>query len=41
MRWKFINDVAGEKGDTVMEAINFYSNLNFLKQKKFLQQLNH
>jgi len=27
VRWKFINDVAGEKSDTVMEAINFYSNL--------------
>ena len=27
MRWKFINDVAGKKSDTVMEAINFYSNL--------------
>lgn len=27
MRWKFINDVAGQKSDTVMEAINFYSNL--------------
>tara|TARA_R100000742_G_C4274638_1_gene94709 strand:- start:398 stop:1123 length:726 start_codon:yes stop_codon:yes gene_type:complete len=27
MRWKFIKDVSGEKGDTVFEALNFYSNL--------------
>ena len=27
MRWKWINDIAEDKGETVYEAMNFYSNL--------------